>query len=471
MRKLGLILLGLGLTFGSKAQSDMMLYNFNAIPQVHHTNPAYPQQSKFYIGLPGVSGVTTHYHNSGFAAVDIFEAGTDINQNLANLSNSLDEFSQLNINNQVELLGIGFKAGKGFVTLGATQSIDFKMDLPYQLFQILFSGTGSITNLDLNTFDLEVLNRTNLYLGYQHKLFNDRLILGVKAKYIYAQQHAYIERMNLSLRNNGPYAITAVSDILVRTSGPGAFSTTGGSGLRDGVEIIDLAMPDNTGLAFDFGAFFKINEHFDVSASYLDFGTIDYNSFNVNYVSEGEFEFEGVELDLSQDDFSNIGDATADSLEAAFNFQEVEGVAYSRPLMSRAFGSFNYHINPKHSFGALFHTRIWNGTMYNDYGINYVGRWSRTFQFTAGYSMINGTMPNVGVGFDLKLGPLQLYLMTENAMAADYATVQTANVRVGLNFTFYGSRSKNQDRQEEEVEELEEAEESSEDDAFLKYKF
>lgn len=461
MKKLSTIILSLGLTFGLSAQSDMMLYNFNAIPQVHHTNPAYPQQTKWYIGLPAMSGFSTHYHNSGFALVDIFEAGTDINQNLADLSSSLDGSSQLNLNNRVELLGIGFKAGKGFVTLGATQTIDFKMDLPYQLFQIMFSGNGSITNLDLNTFDLETINRTDFYLGYQHKFLNERLTLGVKGKYVFAQQHAYIERMNLSLKNDGNYNIQAVSDILVRTSGPSAFESF------DEQEILDIALPNNTGLVFDFGLHYKINDHFDFSASYLDFGSITYTSFNRDYVSEGEFTFEGIEIDLSKDDFSNVGDATLDSLEKAFNFREEDGNTYTRDLMNRAFVSFNYNINEKHSFGALFHTRIWNGEMFNDYGINYVGRWGRFFQFTAGYSMINGTMHNIGAGFDMKMGPLQLYLMTDNAMAADYASVQTTNLRVGLNLCFYGKRDKNKEKQEEKVEEAEDAEDS----ASILYKF
>jgi hypothetical protein len=461
MKKISLLLVALGLSTALSAQSDMMLYNFNAIPQVHHTNPAYPQQTKWYIGLPAVSGFSTHYHNSGFALIDIFEAGTDINQNLADLSASLDGSSQLNLNNRVELLGIGFKAGRGFVTLGATQTVDFKMDLPYQLFQIMFSGNGSITNLDLNTFDLETINRTDFYLGYQHKFLNEKLTLGVKGKYVFAQQHAYIERMNLSLKNDGNYNIRAVSDILVRTSGPSAFESF------EDQEILDIALPNNTGLVFDFGVHYKINDRFDVSASFLDFGSITYTSFNRDYVSEGEFDFEGVEIDLSQDDFSNVGDATLDSLEKAFNFREEDGNTYSRDLMNRAFVSFNYNLSPKHSFGALFHTRIWNGEMFNDYGINYVGRWGRFFQFTAGYSMINGTMHNIGAGFDMKMGPLQLYLMTDNVMAADYASVQTTNLRVGLNICFYGSRSKNAEEQEQKVEEAQSAEES----ASILYKF
>lgn len=464
MKKIVLSFLALCLMPSLWAQSDLTLYNFNAIPQVHHTNPAYPQKAKWYIGLPAISGFSTHYHNSGFNLADVFEKGTDINQNLELLSNNLDENSQLNLNNRIELLGVGFKTKKGFVTLGALQQFDYKMDLPYQLFQILFSGQESITNLDLNTFDLELINRTDFYLGYQHHFMDDRLSIGIKAKYIFAQTHAYIDRMNLSLRNDGLYTVKANSDILVRTSGASAFESF------EDEEILDIALPNNTGLAFDVGAFYKINDKFDVSASLLDLGSITYRSYNRDYISEGVFDFEGIDFDLSQDDFSNVGDATVDSLDKAFNFREEDGNSYSRSLMSRAFASFNYHLSPKHSFGFLFHTRMWNGDMYNDYSINYVGRISRTFQWTTSYSLVNGTAHNIGAGFDLKLGAVQLYLMTDNALAADYAVMQTSNLRFGINLTFYGKRQKNKDKQEEEVEEQKEKSEA-EDAASLHYNF
>ncbi len=449
MRNLVYTLLAILVAFGVKAQSDMMLYNFNAIPQVHHTNPAYPQQTKWYIGLPAISGFSTQYHNSGFNLADIFEKGTDINVNLQRLTENLDPNSQLNLNNRVELIGGGFRVRKGFVTFGAIQQIDFKMDLPSQLFEILFSDQGSITNLDLNTFDLELINRTDIYAGYQHRFLEDRLTVGLKAKYIFVQTHAYIEEMNLSLRNEGNFNIRATSDILVRTAGPSAFESF------EDEAIMDIALPDNRGFAVDLGAHYKINDKFDVSASFLDLGSIRYNAYNRDYVSEGTFDFEGIELDLSEDDFSNVGDATLDSIESAFNFQEQDGNSYTRPLMSRAFASVNYHLTPKHSFGALFHTRIWNGELFNDYGVNYVGKISRTFQVTAGYSLINGTAHNIGAGFDLKLGAVQLYMMTDNVLAADYAVVQTANFRMGINITFYGRKNKGVDAQEQEVEELE----------------
>jgi poly-D-alanine transfer protein DltD len=50
--------------------------------------------------------------------------------------------------------------------------------------------------------------------------------------------------------------------------------------------------------------------------------------------------------------------------------------------------------------------------------------------------------------------------MTDNALAADYASVQTTNFRFGINLTFYGKREKKKEKQEEEKQKMEETEAS-----------
>ena len=434
----------LGFSLIASAQSDMLLYNFNAISQSLHTNPAMPQQTKVWVGLPAISGFSTHYHNSGFSAVDIFAAGTDINANLRDVTASLDASSQLAVNQTVDLLGVGFRVNKGFVSLGATQHINVTMDIPYQLFNVLFSeNDNSITQLDLSTFDLEVSNRTAFYLGYQHRFLDEKLSLGFRANYLIGQQHAYIERSNVSLTNDSTYSIEGRSDILVRSAGASAFE-------EDALDPLNLAFAGNTGIAFNFGAHYQLNDTWSFSASVLDVGSITYNDYTRNYVSDSQFEFNGIEVDLAANDFDQALDRAVDSLEAGFNFQEVDGESYSRSLMPRIFAAANYHLNDKHAFGALYHSRVWNGEAFHDFGVNYQGRISRTFQWTAGYSVINGTVHNVGAGFDLKLGAFQLYLMSDNILGmVDFGGLQTTNFRFGINLTFYGKKDKEKKKKKE----------------------
>jgi len=444
MKKLiGTLSIVLTLSLNVSAQSDMLLYNFNAISQSLHTNPAMPQQTKVWVGLPVISGFSTHYHNSGFSAVDIFAAGTDINANLRDVTASLDASSQLAVNQTVDLLGVGFRIKKGFLSLGATQHINVTMDIPYQLFNVLFSeNNNSITQLDLSTFDLEISNRTAFYLGYQHRFLDEKLTLGFRANYLIGQQHAYIERSNVSLTNDSTYSIQGRSDIMVRSAGASAFE-------EDALDPLNIALADNTGFAINFGAHYQMNDKWSFSASVLDLGSITYNDYTRNYVSDSQFEFRGIEADLAANDFDNALDRALDSLEAGFNFEEVNGESYTKSLMPRVFAAANYHLSDKHAFGALYHSRVWNGEAFHDFGVNYQGRISRTFQWTAGYSIINGTVNNIGAGFDLKLGAFQLYLMSDNILGmVDYGGLQTTNFRFGINFTFYGKKDKNKKKKE-----------------------
>lgn len=434
------------LAFGAKAQSDLTLYNFNAIPQSLHVNPAYPQQTKVWVGLPVLSGVHVHYHNSGFALIDLLERGTNLDSNRNKLIRSLDDNSQLTLNQTYELLGIGFKTGKGFVTLGGYQSVDFRMDYPGDLLRFVNFGnvsgntTGDSlhTNFNLNTFNMETVVRTNFYVGYQHKFMKDRLILGARVKYIIGQQNSWVQRMQADIESNNT-SFNVNTDILVRTSGTASFI--------DGADLDDplsLAMPNNNGIGLDFGGYFKLNDHWNFSASVLDLGSITWRDNNRDYISKGSYSFEGIEVDYSDENPGSGGEYVLDSIKKAFDFQEVDGQAYTKPLMTRFFASANYQFSDKHAVGVLYHGRKWGDEFFSDYSFNYQGRWSRTFQFIASYSIVNGTYNNLGAGFDLKLGAVQLYVISDNILdAIMYENLQTTNLRFGINFTFYGRKNKN----------------------------
>lgn len=434
---ISLFALSLVITLGARAQSNMVLYNFNAIPQSLHTNPAYPQQAKVWVGLPALSGVSVHFHNNAFKLIDLIERDSDPNANLASIISGLGEGNQLTTNQQIDLLGVGFKTGKGFVSLGATFQVDYMMDYPGNLMRFLYFGNGTsqaeITNL--STFDFEVMSRTNFYLGYQHKFLDDKLSVGARFKYIFGLQHGFIERSNVIINSQNTHVLNVTTDVSVKTAG--VSNLTGDNAFDD---IMSIAFPNNTGIAFDIGADYKITDRWSVNFSVLDIGSITWNDNNRDYVSQGEFDWDGVTVDLSQD-IGNPTEFIGDSLEAAFDFQEIDGNGYTRSLMNQAYLGVNYNLTPKHGFGALYHARVWNGNIFHDYGVNYQGRWSRWFQFIASYSMINGTENNVGAGFDLKLGPVQLYMMSDNILGAImYENLQTTNLRFGINLTFYGKK-------------------------------
>lgn len=428
----------IGLSVQSSAQSDLTLYNFNSIPQSLHVNPAMPQQTRVWVGIPVLSSIQVYYHNDAFRPIDLFETGTDVNANIDEIILGLEDNSQLAINQSLDLLGVGFRVKGGFLTLGAQQVTDYRMDYPVDLLKLVrFGNTGSgYRSSNLSEFDFETITRTNYYIGYQ-KSVNDKLSIGGRFKYIIGQGHAYVDKMDVKVETLDNSNLQVETDIVIRTAG-----------IKDYIEdnpfeIKTSVFPDNSGFGIDLGANYEINNHWSVSASVLDLGYINWKSATRDYVSNGTFEYEGVDANLNEDDPIGSFDDVIDSLSALFDFEELDGDKYTRWLTSRAFLAANYKINEKHAFGAVYQLKLWSNTAYHDFSVNYQGRLSRAFQYTVSYSVINGTYNNVGAGFQAKLGPVQLYMLTDNFLnIMYYENLETTNVRLGLNVALFDKKAK-----------------------------
>lgn len=438
-------------------QSHLTLYNFNALPQTLHTNPAYPQQATFWIGLPVASHIDVQYQNNGFKLADLLanredEVGDltgdntyDVNDNIQDIINNLDETSQFGFSSKFDLINIGFATKKGFITIGANQQIDYLMDYPVDLMRLLWNGNQQFVGNEftLREFDFETIARTNFYLGYQRRLLNDKLTVGGRLKFILGQANAYVERFNITNAqpNNNTWDIS--TDVLIRTGGFGTLSDSR-------AQVTDFAFSNNTGFAVDLGAYYNLTEKLNISASFLDLGSITWQDGTRDYISKGQYTFNGLNVDFSDDD-ADPAQQTLDSLESALNITDEGGNSYKRNLIQQFYASANYELTEKHALGLIYHARFWNGDMLHDVGVNYVSRLSRMFQYTASYSIINGTQNNIGGGLQLKLGPLQIYVVSDNIIGAlTYDQLENTNLSAGVNLTFFESRKKIKARREAE---------------------
>jgi hypothetical protein len=432
------ILLGI-LSLGLSAQSDLMLYNFNAVAQSLQVNPALEQQTRVWVGLPGLSGVHAHYHNNGFKLIDLFEKDTEVNANKDKILLSLNDRSQIAFNQSTQLLGVGFRAFNGFVTLGATQNIDYRMTYPVDFLRLINFGNApdEYRNLDVGGFTFESLVRTNYYVGYQRKV-NDKLRLGGNFKFIVGQANTYVDKMKAKVVTTDSSSVVVETDALIRSGGISGFFDS-----EDGFQFGNSFFSNNLGFGVDLGASYDLNEKWNFSASIVDLGFINWKNNTRDYISNGRYVYDGLEANLSDDnpiqDFEDI----TDSLEAAFNFEEVDGNSYTKALSSRVFLGANYHLTDRHTFGLLYHGRIWENSLYNDFSANYQGKLTRWVQLSVSYSIINGTYNNVGAGLMLKLGPAQLYVMSDNVIhMLWYHNLQTTNIRAGLNITLFDKKEK-----------------------------
>lgn len=423
-----IILLGALLVAGlAQAQSNLGLYHFDGVPQTLLYNPGSPQQTRFFIGIPALSSLHLNISNSGFTPKDLFEKGVDINTAVQRTLNKLDGTSHLSTQVNLELFHLGFSiGGKHFISFGAYQSNNILLDYPVDLLRFLFPNGASPQdqmNIDLSSFNYEQLSVVVNHIGYQYTFLKDRLTVGGRFKYYIGGANTYLDRFNVSL-NSTPDNLLLTTDIRFRSAGVSGF-------LDNNFQVGDVFK--NNGIGFDIGAHYRISKRFSASFSVLDMGSITWNANQRDYVSQGTFEFNGVDYDLNDGDFESASQAIQDSLEKQLDFQEVDGTTYTRSLPTQFFVGGEWHLSPKSTIGLVYQGRSWNGNLKNNYSINYVGRFARWFQLMVNYNIINGTYSNIGTGISLKLAPLQIYVITDNAFAVNVGTAQNINLRFGIN--------------------------------------
>lgn len=437
MKKL-LLLLAIGSGLGTAAQSNLGLYHFDALPQNIMINPGSPQQTRFAFGIPAVSSVYFNLHNSGFTLLDLFEKGVDANTSIQRTIAKLDGTDHLSVTQQLELMHAGFSVrGKHYISFGAYQSTNILLDYPVDLMRFLFPENVSNQDkmdIDLSEFNYESLITTVIHVGYQYKFLDDRLTVGTRLKYYIGVGNTHLDRFNVAVSST-PEAMDITTDVNFRTAGVAS--------AIDGDDFDVSNIFKNNGIGFDLGANYRINKRFSVSFSVLDLGVIKWNENLRDYVSKGQYTFRGVDYDLNDGNFDDAAEAISDSLEKALDFKEVDGQSFTRSVPTHYYLGGQFHLTPKSSFGVVYHGRTWSGLTKHNFGVNYVGRFSKWFQLMANYSVINGTYNNIGGGLSLNLAGLQIYVLSDNIYGAfKPSSVQNINFRLGVNVALYKKKDR-----------------------------
>jgi len=173
--------------FLSTAQNTT--YFMERMPQKISFNPAFVPEMNFYLGLPGIGGVTSNIYNSGFNynELDYFlDNISDPGYNPDDFANSIGETNRLNAELHVTLLSFGFRTKKdGFVSFNVNanniSSFSTSSDIAYLLadvdeirdedFPIQIDGVDLITNSYITyiiTYSRKINN--NLTLGISPKI-------------------------------------------------------------------------------------------------------------------------------------------------------------------------------------------------------------------------------------------------------------------------------------------------------------
>jgi hypothetical protein len=289
-----------------------------------------------------------------------------------------------------------------------------------------------------NSFNAEAIVQVNYHLGYQHYLADSSLILGGRFKYVSGTAHGHFRRFDASLQSD-IFEWKIQTDILAETSG---FQTIQGF---DSLRPAQFFNSGNPGFAVDLGATY-LWKNWNFSASVLNLGSIKWTQDLKMYQSKGEFTWDGADIDENNQeiDFGQI----LDSLQEALEFKEIDPYSYRNALPMHIMASVQYNVTPKHSFAVNYQGTLWKGNHYPSFGVNYFGNFARRFNMIVGYSWLAGGANNIGLGLTAALGPVQLFLMSDNIYGAlQPVNLSATSIRVGLNLVFFDPKPSQQPRE------------------------
>ena len=456
------LLLFVGLIVSNLASAQKMnntLYLMQNVPQSNQLNPAIQPECKVFLGFPGLSSIYVNYANNGFTYSDIIKDGTGLQKDslVVDINSFHDALQSTNmIVNQLDytFFSLGIRAKKMFFTLDISSKIDSRLGFDKGLVSFLKDGNAAYMGrtANLGAIGLEGTAYNEVALGVS-KQVTEKLTLGVKAKMLFGVTNSHMEESNLSVYTSESGDLVRLhSKQLMKVSMP-LDVTEDPDGYIDDIEVLDDDMDatffsgtNNKGFAFDLGATYQFDDRTTFYASILDIGGIKWNDTYELY-QDASFDWQGG--DWSQSGNSNdpnyreiedVMEDLTDSIADAFRFRDDVG-SYSKALPTKVYLGGSYELNKRIGFGVVSRTEIYDGKIRPSLTLSANSRVIRNFSASVSYSMVNNSYNNIGVGVAAKLGPFQIYAVSDNVLAMNPNNAQLANIRFGMNMMF-GCRKK-----------------------------
>lgn len=443
------------LLIGNKlsAQDSRVLYFMKNNPYSTFANPAQNINCKLYVGIPFSSNINLSIFNSAIhynKLIKVTASGKTVT--VDNFIETLKRRNWLNLSFNIELLGFGYRVDDLFINVSHKIRLEGYFLYPDVLFKLPIKGNMAYLEKPAEFKHLS-LNGTlyhELSLGFQYSI-NENLLIGVRPKLLMGLANVNTKKSYLKFTTDPEtYDIAIQEKLLVNTSlifnpeNPNALDITSN-------------LFKNNGFAIDLGASYDFNEYFGTSFSIVDLGFISWKTNTQNmaskvenrgiYYQDGGFLFSGINVEnalnlmSNEDDFGGTLSNMQDTLLAYFPLYQT-----NKPYMTATYAklllSGYYNINKNNSLSLLFRGDIVSKTMLPSFTFAYSGSFFNFLDVYATYSIIGKTYANVGIGLGLRAGPIHMYLLTDNIIAA-FAPLNSATMNVQMGMLVHITKNKN----------------------------
>lgn len=334
--KLTIIIIALSIfilsTFCAIAQSPQTGYFTDGYLYRHRMNPAIANEKNYASLALGNNNIS---FRGNLALKDVFyqvdgKTATFMHPDLSSaivLSKFKDK-NKLGANANLELLSGGFKAFKGYNTIGVSVRSNANFTLPGELFRLAKEGIANET-YDISNFNTHANAYIEIALGHSHQI-SEKFRIGGALKFLIGGGNidAQFNKGQLAL---GEDQWTITSDAFVEAS---IKELTYKTSLNEdtnhsyvsGAEVIDGSGINGGGFAIDLGAVYQLNDNWSLSASIIDLGFINWNN-NMLATTNGEKTFTTDEYIFNADDdepnnFDDELDRIGNGLSALYELED-----------------------------------------------------------------------------------------------------------------------------------------------------
>jgi len=466
MRKIVLILFLLTSLF-SFGQNRPLLYNVDDLPQTLLQNPGARIDFTRHFGIPFFSQIHLFAGSTGVTAHDILsDENANVNQRVRNVMNSIGAGDFFSINEQIEVLSMGWKMGsRGYFSAGIYQELDVFAYFPKDPAILAFEGNADYINQDFEFSDVnftgEVL--TVYHAGFNYKIDN-KLAIGGRLK-------LYSGIFNAESTNNG-----GVFRTLDTPDGPNFYrheidelsvtvNTSGYASLedRDNITVDEAAIEllsrsffgQNIGVGMDLGFSYRVTNQFSINASIQDLGLMFHQKDVENYNYFGSFQTNGLEPLFPELKANESTIPYWDIFETRLDANLLEETTVNtyttwRPLKFNASFEFgtgksilpcDYLISKKPRFMNLFGMLISgvNRPKGPTYGIT--AYWDRkvtdNLRFRLAYGLDEYSITKFGAMVSSRFKNFNVYLAANDIIGyTNLAKANSASLQLGLQFVF-----------------------------------
>ena len=415
------------------AQVDALFAGLTDVQQGLALNPARAQRYRLSIGLPGAA--LSYYNRS--LPTDLLLDEAHLARRFSAAVARLEPGGFISAAGRVDVFGVSAKLPAGHFTLSLSERFQVYSEVPVEGLRFLDGGdaVGLREGVEVRDQRSTGIAYAELALGYQRELDDGALRLGGRLRVLHGQAHGKVIDGDIRTvaTDTGTY-IRATA--LLRSAGVAGEE---GDDNPDRSPRAVLGGPWNPGLALDFGVVHAPGDGWAFGLSLLDLGFVRFRDQTQDFALDGDLSTPGFANLVAGDASRNVAvDTLAGIFEDIKSDDFTETVTYVDPytqmLLPRLVADAEYAFTERLAAGIRYGARVWPKRLSHTaavYGRARAGRW---LQATAGYSLRDGVHHLLGAGFELRLGPVQLYASADDLVSlGDLGKLEANVVRAGLN--------------------------------------